>query len=57
LNPAIVDQAVSRVLRLKFLLGLFENPYVDAEKTRTLFDTPEQRQLAYEMAQSTCCQK
>ena len=27
-----VDQAVSRLLKLKFQLGLFENPYVDTEK-------------------------
>jgi beta-glucosidase len=27
---AVVDRAVARVLRAKFLLGLFEHPYVDA---------------------------
>jgi beta-glucosidase len=27
--PAIIDAAVARVLRAKFELGLFENPYVD----------------------------
>jgi beta-glucosidase len=53
LDQAIVDQAVSRVLRLKFLLGLFENPYVEVEQTRSVFDTPEQRRLAYEMAQKS----
>jgi beta-glucosidase len=29
LSTATVDEAVRRVLRLKFRLGLFENPYVD----------------------------
>ncbi len=53
LDEAILNQAVSRVLRLKFLLGLFENPYVDAQKTQTVFDTPDQRQLAYEIAQKS----
>ncbi|MCK6625051.1 MAG: glycoside hydrolase family 3 C-terminal domain-containing protein [Anaerolineae bacterium] len=53
LDEAILNQAVSRVLRLKFQLGLFENPYVDVEKTRTVFDTPEQRRLAYEIAQKS----
>ncbi len=53
LQEAILNQAVGRVLRLKFLLGLFENPYVDAQKTQTVFDTPEQRQLAYEIAQKS----
>jgi len=27
-----IDQSVQRILRQKFLLGLFENPYVDVEK-------------------------
>ena len=29
-TPALVDRAVERTLRLKFRLGLFERPYVDA---------------------------
>lgn len=29
---AAIDTAVSRVLRLKFAMGLFENPYVDPEQ-------------------------
>ncbi|MBN8708438.1 MAG: hypothetical protein BGO12_15690 [Verrucomicrobia bacterium 61-8] len=28
-----IDKAVRRILRIKFLLGLFENPYVDPEKS------------------------
>lgn len=53
LDVAVLDRAVSRHLRFKFQLGLFENPYVEVEKTPTVFDTPEQRQLAYEMAQKS----
>jgi beta-glucosidase len=30
IGQALVDQAVARVLRAKFLLGLFEHPYVEA---------------------------
>ncbi|HLH63312.1 MAG TPA: glycoside hydrolase family 3 N-terminal domain-containing protein [Ktedonobacteraceae bacterium] len=41
-----VDRAVRRVLGLKFLLGLFENPYVDEEAAGAVFQTPEQRALA-----------
>lgn len=41
-----VDQAVRRVLKMKFALGLFENPYVDVEKVGELFDTVKQRALA-----------
>ncbi|MBC8747591.1 MULTISPECIES: glycoside hydrolase family 3 N-terminal domain-containing protein [Paraburkholderia] len=32
INEATIDNAVSRVLRVKFQLGLFENPYVDPER-------------------------
>jgi beta-glucosidase len=46
LSQEVVDTAVRRVLSLKFKLGLFENPYVDAENAGKIFQTPEQRQLA-----------
>jgi beta-glucosidase len=42
----VVDTAVRRVLRLKFQLGLFEQPYVDAEAAEAHFQTPAQRALA-----------
>ncbi|HEY0754782.1 MAG TPA: glycoside hydrolase family 3 N-terminal domain-containing protein [Ktedonobacteraceae bacterium] len=42
----VIDTAVRRVLRLKFQLGLFEHPYVDAEAAEALFQTSEQRALA-----------
>ncbi len=32
-SKAVLDTAVSHVLRLKFEMGLFENPYVQPEKT------------------------
>ncbi|SMO51943.1 beta-glucosidase [Saccharicrinis carchari] len=31
---SLIDTAVARLLRLKFEMGLFENPYVDPEKAR-----------------------
>lgn len=46
LPVAVVDEAVRRVLRLKFRLGLFEQPYVDAGRAAAAFDTPAQRALA-----------
>jgi beta-glucosidase len=46
----VVDKAVSRVLAMKFRLGLFENPYVASDKTTGAFDTEEQRKLAHEIA-------
>lgn len=47
---SLIDQAVSRILRQKFQLGLFENPYVDPQKAARLTDTAEDRQLAAETA-------
>ena len=35
LSPAVIDSAVARVLRAKFRLGLFENPYVDSSWLRS----------------------
>ena len=50
----VVDTAVGRVLRLKFQLGLFEHPYVDAAAANVAFQTPEQRALARQaVAEST----
>jgi beta-glucosidase len=46
LSMDVVDEAVRRVLRLKFRLGLFEQPYVDAGRAAEVFDTPAQRALA-----------
>jgi len=52
-NESLINQSVARILRMKFLLGLFENPYVDEEKTAMVFDTPEQRALAHKIAQKS----
>ncbi len=46
IDMALVDAAVTNMLRLKFRLGLFENPYADAGAAATVFDTPAQRALA-----------
>jgi beta-glucosidase len=42
----VVDTAVRRVLRMKFQLGLFENPYVDAAAAADKFQSTEQRAVA-----------
>jgi len=47
---AAVDEAVRRVLRLKFRLGLFEQPYVDAAAAPAVFQTAAQRALARKAA-------
>lgn len=50
LSIDVVDQAVTRHLKLKFELGLFENPYVNVDNVVEVFETKEQRALAREIA-------
>lgn len=42
----LVDDAVARVLTVKVALGLFENPYTDADRAAAVQLTPEHRALA-----------
>ena len=44
--PAIIDSAVARVLRLKFALGLFEQPYVDTAAAARAARDPAHAALA-----------
>jgi beta-glucosidase len=46
-----VDRALRRALALKFRLGLFEDPYVDAGRAPEVYQTGESRRLARELAQ------
>ena len=48
-----IDTAVRRMLRLKFLAGLFENPYADAAYAEKITDNAEARALAVEAARKT----
>ncbi len=50
LNLETVDLSVSRHLQKKIELGLFENPYVDEGRMLEVFETPQNRQLAREIA-------
>ena len=43
-----LDRAVAAVLRMKFVLGLFENPYTDETLISKVFHKEEHRQLALE---------
>jgi len=54
-DEALVDEAVRRVLRLKFELGLFDDPYryIDAEREKQLILAPEHRQAARDMARKS----
>jgi beta-glucosidase len=47
---AAIDAAVSRVLRTKFELGLFEHPYVNADSAGYWNHNPDHRKLALDAA-------
>jgi beta-glucosidase len=50
---AWIDRSVRRLLRMKFALGLFEQPLVDAARAAAVYQTPAQRQLARQVAQQS----
>ena len=54
-DEAQIDEAVRRVLQLKFELGLFEDPYryIDAEREKNLILAPEHREAARDMARKS----
>lgn len=47
---AVVDEAVSRILRVKFDLGLFENPYTDEKRYKEILRCEKHRQTSYQAA-------
>jgi beta-glucosidase len=46
ISEKIIDQSVARVLRDKFMLGLFENPYAKVEGIEEFVGNTEHRKLA-----------
>ena len=50
ISEARLDEAVKKVLRLKFEMGLFENPYVDEEKPAKVVRSEQHIAVAKEVA-------
>ena len=50
LTQSTIDEAVRRILRIKFRLGLFDNPYTDESRESNAFLTVESRAVAREIA-------
>ncbi|WP_167018931.1 glycoside hydrolase family 3 N-terminal domain-containing protein [Chitinophaga sp. Cy-1792] len=50
LSPAKLDSAVSDVLRVKFLLGLFDHPYIDTTLLAKVTHSEAHQQLALDAA-------
>lgn len=49
-NISLIDRSVSRILRQKFRLGLFENPYVDPDHAAKVSNSEENKELAFQSA-------
>lgn len=53
LNPALIDQAVLRILRIKQRAGLFDHPYTDPTRAQYRVLTPQSRDLARRVARQS----
>ena len=49
-SETYVDRAVARILRSKFITGLFDDPYVDPEKAEKITNSAAHQQLALDAA-------
>lgn len=52
-GEALIDQAVRRILKLKFQLGLFEQPYTDETLAARIVGSPQARALNLEVARES----
>ncbi|MDR1811024.1 MAG: glycoside hydrolase family 3 C-terminal domain-containing protein [Prevotella sp.] len=52
-SMALIDDAVSRVLRVKFRLGLFENPYTPETTPEERYLLPEYRKIVEQLAEES----
>jgi len=50
LSEKVINRAVRRILKVKFWLGLFDEPYVEPEKAKEICNCEEHKRLALEAA-------
>lgn len=53
MEEAVIDEAVFRVLRMKFELGLFENPYTDEAHYKDVVRSKKHLDVSYRCAQES----
>lgn len=53
ISESALDAAVGRILKVKFMLGLFENPFVSVEQAEIVTNCAEHRATALEAARKT----
>ena len=52
-SQAMIDRAVARVLRTKFVAGLFDDPFVDPAYAEKITNSPEHQKLALQAARES----
>jgi len=52
-SEEVIDEAVRRVLRVKFLIGLFDNPFVNPDDAEKFCNCEEHSQLALQAARES----
>lgn len=55
ISEATLDAAVSRILRVKFMLGLFDHPFVDTNLDATVRRSPAHLARSLEVARQSMC--
>lgn len=55
LDEALIDQSVRRILRVKFMLGLFENPFTDESLSKKVVHCEEHVDTARKVAEKAIC--
>ena len=55
MDEAVLDQACFRVLRMKFVLGLFDRPYVDESRFDRFVHCQKHQELALDIARRSIC--
>lgn len=53
ISPEVLDESVRRLLRLKFRMGLFDNPFVNEKAASRIVANPEHLALAREVARQS----
>lgn len=53
IDPIAIDEAVSRVLTMKFELGLFDHPFLDVPEVDTVTNSKAHRDLCEQMAEES----
>lgn len=52
-DEKLIDRAAGRVLKLKFDMGLFDNPYVDPDKAAATVNSADHKALALDVARAS----